>query len=158
MLTVAAGLSVLLAACGGGTSDTAAPKATTAPPVTRPPVTTLPPVGGGDVSQYCALIAQDSQILSQVTQGQSGPDAMRTLIEKGRGLEPQLLSVIPPEIAADVQIIAATDNAAFDLIEAAGFDITKVDQAALDKLVNDPKFQAATDHADAYYAQHCGTP
>ena len=154
---VACGLALLvLTGCSGGDDDKdAAPAASTAPagPTTtaRPADPTFTGQGSGE---FCSLARTYTERFANVRSPASSPAELRTLANEGRTAITQAANAAPPEIKADVQLIATTFSGLLAELEKANFDTTKIAPAAFAPLQT-PEFGRASQRFQAYSRDVC---
>jgi hypothetical protein len=155
---VACGLALsFLAGCSGGGDDKdAAPAATTAP---AGPTTTARPADpnftGQGSSEFCSLARTYSERSATV----GGPSAMtpaqlRNLANEGRTAITQAANAAPPEIKADVQLIATTFSALIAELDKVNYDFSKLTPAVFAPLQT-PEFGRASQRFQAYNRDVC---
>ena len=155
---VACGLALLvLTGCSSGDDDEdAAPAASTAP---AGPTTTLRAVDttftGQGSGEFCTLARTYTERFANVgNPGSSSPAQLRTLANEGRTAITQAANVAPPEIKADLQLIATTFTNLLAELEKANFDATKVAPTAFAPLQT-PEFGRASQRFQAYSRDVC---
>ncbi len=175
---IAAGLgaALLLAACGGGkatATPTAAPTtAATAAAATATAAASGTAAGGGSsgagasaAAGFCGdwgkMVVNAAAATGLGSASASGtPTDMKTSIEQTTAFVQALSNNAPSEIKADFQVYAQFWTQFASAMAKANYDFTKVAtdptvQAAFQAL-NDPKFEQATQHIDAWVTQNCG--
>ena len=147
---------MVLTGCSSGGDKDAAPATSTAP---VGPTSTAPPPApsftGQGSSEFCALARTYTERFANVgNPGASTPAQLRTLANEGRTAITQAANAAPPEIKADVQLIATTFSALLAELEKANFDATKLAPAAFAPLQT-PEFGRASQRFQAYTKDVC---
>jgi len=109
-----------------------------------------PSFSGSSSSQYCdyARQIQNSTKLKD-------PANLKAAFAEFDSVAPKFVSLAPSAIKADAQTLVDSARSLEKALQAANWDVTKVDPTAL-QTVQDPKVQASNDRVDAYDAQVCG--
>ena len=154
----ACGLALLvLAGCSSGDDDNdAAPAASTAP--AGPTTTALPAdpnFTGQGSTEFCNLARTYTERSANVgNPATSSPAQLRALANEGRTAITQAADAAPPEIKADVQLIATTFTNLIAELEKVNYDGTKLTQAAFAPLQT-PEFGRASQRFQAYNRDVC---
>ena len=157
-LWAACGAALLvMAGCSGGDDDDSATDIT-APPATGPTTTVLSTntsFTGQNSAEFCNLArtyAERSANLGNLSQ--ATPAQLRTMANEGRTAITQAANAAPPEIKADVQLIATTFSGLLVELERVNYDGTKVAPAAFAPLQS-PEFGRASQRFQAYSRDVC---
>lgn len=134
----------LLASCGGDKPERAEPTTTV------PPVTTVAPAAG----EFCQLARSLVDTLVKLAPSLGNPETLRALMEQAVPLIEQAEKVAPPEIAADVHLLADSFRRLRPALEAANFDFTKVPPDAL-RQSQTPEAGAAGQRLSVYIRDRC---
>ena len=82
------------------------------------------------------------------------------MVQTGRDLLDESIKVAPDEIRSSVEIEVASFDPFFDLFEAAGFDVTQIDDAEIEAMfetVFSGENEAAFDVVEAWVDANCST-
>lgn len=155
---VACGLALLvLTGCSSGDDDKdAAPAATTAP---AGPTTTARPADpnftGQGSAEFCTLARTYSERSATVgSPASSSPAQLRAIANEGKTAITQAANTAPPEIKADVQLIATTFTALLAELDKVNYDFSKVTPAVFAPLQT-PEFGRASQRFQAYTRDVC---
>lgn len=155
-------LTMVLAACGGGTVDTtiAAPATTTAPSTTAVVATTAAPATTAAVSgdsEWCRLSLEINMSEALDNLGYVSPDQTETEMAEFLGLLEQAAEVAPPELDQSVQTSLAAFRTLFEALRDFDYNVIALfdDPEAL-ATINDQSAQTAGDTISAYNEAECG--
>lgn len=141
---------LLLAACGGGGSDDSSSPTV----VTAPPASTAPTFSGSGSSQFCQLANTYRDRVASLGGATTTAAQVRQLVTELSSAIDQAVAVAPPEIKADVTILAAAARDYAAGLRQAGYDIGKVPDSALQKF-RAPDAQEASSRLQAYDETVC---
>lgn len=168
-------LAVLAAACGGDdssgeddttttagqeTTTTTAPPTTTTAPTTTTTVAAEPVAGGDSNSPWCreARAAQEggnqNPLDLDVFALTNPASAEQELTEFLTGVE-MFEDLAPPEIEADVAIVAGAFRTFYETAEAAEFNLIAISEEDIAAFDN-PALETAANNIDAYTTEVCG--
>ncbi|MGQ0744620.1 MAG: hypothetical protein ACT4OS_09860 [Acidimicrobiales bacterium] len=153
---LAGAVSLGLLACGNGdeaASSTSGPAASTIPSTTATPVATVP--GGEQDSEFCQGARTYAERLEQLLPALGNPEEVRRLLSETGPAIDRAQATAPPDLKADVDRLAEASRRLLPLLEAAGYDFSKVDPAAVADIQND-EVSAAAQRLGAYTNQVCG--
>jgi hypothetical protein len=143
-----------LAACGDDDDERAATSVNvTAAPSTAAPSTSSAPASTGDPGEWCA-IADELRALEDPAPG-AEPDALEASYRDAAQVIDRAASVAPPEIAEAVALNTDAFNSVRTALEAADWDVSKVDPVDLD--FSQLELSAANEAITDYTNRVCGT-
>ena len=139
-----------IAGCGSSSTPKSQPAATTASGSQSTATTKAPSFSGSGSSNYCTLARQ----VESSSKLQAGTD-LKSTFANFDSLAGRFLSVVPSAIKSDAQTLVDAEKHLEQVLKAANYDFTKVNQADLQSF-QDPKVTAAAAHIAAYDQQVCG--
>ena len=151
-LAVSVGLAAVLAlaACGGGGDDEdAAPASSTTPP----PTTT--PVGNDQASTpFCQLARTYTEKFAALLPAANDPAKLRAATTDAEVAIRQAKATAPPEVRADVNVVATTVADALTALQKKNFVLADAPDAVTK--LQEPGFQTAFSNLNRYARAHCG--
>lgn len=148
-------LLVLTGCSSGGADKDAAPAASTAPGPTSTTRAADPVFTGQGSAEFCSLArtyTERSTIAGNPAP--STPAQLRSIAEEGRTAISLAANTAPPEIKADVQLIAATFTALIAELERMNYNFSRVTPAVFAPLQT-PEFGRASQRFQAYTRDVC---
>jgi hypothetical protein len=150
--SVACALSLLfLVGCRDGSKEAAPTEAPAAPAAAGSPVDTA--FTGQGSATFCNL-AKSYNVQSTKVGATGSPAEVRTAVQESKTAINQAVGAAPPEIRADVQVIATAFTGLADAFEKGNYEPAKVDLTSLQKFQT-PQFQASSDRFQAYLRNVC---
>ncbi len=149
-LLAAALLAVLLAGCTGGDNDNedqASPPSGDDQPVT----TAARQITGGP---FCEFALTFNDRFGRVGATATDAQALRRTFEDATSAIEQAESTAPPEIRADVRVLATAFRDLLTVLRQANFDPIAVPPASFQRLDN-PEIQASGQRLDNYVRENC---
>lgn len=132
------------------------------PPVTPTASTqvTTSAAASGNVEQFCAVVRQQKTLLqgtelSGLLVGGTS-EAWKAYLDKTATMNQQLVDTAPPEVKANVKTLQDATLALKSTMEAANYDVSKVNSVQLIQLLQTPERKAATTSLVAYVQTNCG--
>ena len=142
-----------LAGCGGGGSDDdAAPVSSTTP---TPPPTAAALVGNDQAgTPFCQLARTYTEKFSSLLISANDPVKLRAATTDAESAIRQAQATAPPEIKADVTVVATAAGQALAALQKNNFDLSRTPEA-LTRL-QEPSFQTSFASLNRYSRAHCG--
>jgi hypothetical protein len=115
-----------------------------------------PTFSGGGSNEYCGLANTYTGAMSRFFEPGSTGD-IRALYQGAAAAARDAVKVAPPEIKADVQVVADTMTALVDALERVNYEIPRLPQSVIARLMA-PDFADASGRLSAYARDVCGLP
>jgi hypothetical protein len=146
--------AVFVGGCSDSNGDDSATTASSSPLTTTRPVDTS--FTGQGSEEFCRLIATFTANNQSLGASGSAEDLEGSLRESLGAID-QAAAVAPAEIKNDVVTLESTLEGVVTALSSAGFDVARVDPAALSGLQSEPFVEAVT-RLQAYLSTVCKTP
>ncbi len=149
-LAIALFAVLVLAACGGDDSEESAP--TTA--ANAAAATTTPTFTGSGSGEFCQLVNTYRERFTGINQASATPAQLRQLATEAGSAIQQAVAAAPPEIKADVTVVAEAANDYLTKLRQAGYDLRRLGPDAAASL-QAPDVAAAVQRFTAYDQSVC---
>ena len=149
LVTVGLVAALGLAACGGGGDDDEA-----ATPTTTVPATTVAVGNDRAGTPFCQLARTYTEKSATLLTVANDPPKLRAATTDAESAIRQAQATAPPEIKADVTVVAGTASQVLAALQRNNFDLSRTPEV-VGKLT-DPKFQASLGNLNRYARAHCG--
>ncbi|MEA2900191.1 MAG: hypothetical protein QOH36_78 [Actinomycetota bacterium] len=147
---------VALTGCSDDKKDAASPTTT----ASAAPLTTVRPVDtsftGVGSAEFCAFIPSLLDA-SQSVPASATPAQIKAGLETSLTAFDEAVAVAPPDIKDAVVTISDAVRSVASALETANYDVTKIDPAAAQRLLED-RFSDASVRLKAYLDKYCTTP
>jgi len=145
LAAVSLALTVALSGCSNGDNSEGASTPTTGGRAGR--------ASTGD--PFCDFYRDYSQRFGRIDpRGAAEPNALRALFQEAATALGEAHATAPEAVKADVKVLNDAFAQFTAVFEQAGFDITKVQLPAIER-INTPQFTDANRRIDTYMRQHC---
>lgn len=141
-------LALTLSSCGSGGSTKSEP----APPLPTTEASTTLVAGPG--GQFCDLVRSYNDKIVSLAPSLGDPEALRGLLVDAGPVIDRARQIAPPEVAADVSLLAESSRRLLARLQAVDFDFTKLPPEAVQSLQT-PEVAAASQRLQAYTRSVC---
>lgn len=148
-LAIALVAVLVLAGCGGDDSDESAPTT-----VADTAASTAPTFTGSGSGEFCQLVNTYRERFTGINQASATPAQLRQLATEAGSAIQQAVATAPPEIKADVTVVAAAANDYLAKLRQAGYDLSKLPPDASARF-QAPDVAAAAQRFTAYDQSVC---